>query len=80
MVPDIRAHISKCAICESNKQPKKKPRAALKDFRVGYPMDRVAVDVMGPLPLSAAGNKYILCIGDNFTRWIEAKSELILLI
>ena len=37
-------------------------------------MDRIAVDVMGPMPLTKDGNRYILVIGDYFTRWTEAYS------
>ena len=32
----------------------------------------VAVDILGPLPESDAGNNYILVAGDYFTRWVEA--------
>ena len=39
---------------------------------MGYPLDRIGIDVMGPLPLSTQNNKYILVIGDYFTRWMEA--------
>ena len=35
-------------------------------------MERVALDVMGPLPRTKRGNKYILVIGDYFSKWIEA--------
>ena len=34
-------------------------------MRAGYPMQTVAIDIMGPFPCSKRGNKYILhsCIG-----------------
>ena len=35
-------------------------------------MDRVATDLLGPFPQSSSGNRYILLVGDYFTRWIEA--------
>ena len=44
----------------------------LADFRVGAPMDRVAVDILGPLPVSHDGNQYILVLVEYFTRWVEA--------
>ena len=35
-------------------------------------MQRVAMDILGPLPETDRGNKYILVIGDYFTKWKEA--------
>ena len=34
-------------------------------------MELVAMDILGPLPESAAGNSYILVIGDYFTKQME---------
>ena len=42
------------------------------DIQAGYPMQILAVDILGPLPRSEAGNSYILVVGDYFTRWMEA--------
>ena len=38
---------------------------------VGAPLDRVATDVLGPLPWTPRGNRYILAVTDYFTRWTE---------
>ncbi len=35
-------------------------------------MDRVATDILGPFPQSDQGNRYVLLVGDYFTRWVEA--------
>ena len=35
-------------------------------------MERVAIDIMGPLPKSNKGNSYILVIGDYFSKWVDA--------
>ena len=35
-------------------------------------MERVAVDIFGPLPLTKQGITYILVISDLFTKWTEA--------
>ena len=40
--------------------------------RAGYPLERMAVDVLGPFPATETGNKYVLVVGDYFTKWTEA--------
>ena len=40
----------------------------MKQFIVGAPLERIAVDVLGPLPVSQKGNKYVLIVGDYFTQ------------
>ena len=34
-------------------------------------MERIATDMLGPLPETSNGNRYILVIGDYFTKWTE---------
>lgn len=35
-------------------------------------MERLALDVLDPLPISKGGNSYILVEGDYFTKWTQA--------
>ena len=35
-------------------------------------MERTATDILGPLPETDKGNRYILVISDYFTKWVEA--------
>ena len=72
MDQDIRLYIRQCKQCNKDEEPRKKPKARLGLYLAGYPMDRIAVDIMGPMPLTKGGNRYILVIGDYFTRWMEA--------
>lgn len=40
--------------------------------RVGAPMERVVVDLMGPLNETERHNHHILVVQDNFSKWVEA--------
>ena len=62
----------KCVKCASRKGPSKQQKGPMKQFMVGAPLERVAVDVLGPLPTSTSGNKYSFTLGDYFTKWVEA--------
>ena len=69
---NVKIHIRNCKTWGANKMPYKKFWAALSNFRVGEPMDRLGIDFMGPLPQTKQGYKYLLVIVDYFTRWAEA--------
>ena len=38
----------------------------------GNPLQRVAMDILGPLPVTERQNKYVLVISDYFTKWADA--------
>lgn len=35
-------------------------------------MERWAVDILGPLPMTHWKNSYLLVVGDYFTKWVDA--------
>jgi transposase InsO family protein len=61
-----------CQECQARKGPPRAPRGGMQQYIVGAPMERIALDILGPLPESNRGHKYILIIADYFTRWTEA--------
>ena len=61
-----------CDSCAMVKAPTKKARALLLQCTVGCPPERVAMHILGPLPSSHEGNKYILVVSHCFTRSTEA--------
>ena len=48
------------------------PQAPIETIQVNYPFEKISWDIMGPLPVTHSGNKYILVITDLFTKWVEA--------
>ena len=72
MRKDVQEWCRVCDTCNAKKGPARKGRAPLQLYQVGAPMERVAVDIVGPLPATAAGNRYICVAMDYFTKWPEA--------
>jgi len=56
---DIRVYCEQCIKCLNRKPMTPKNTAPLVSIRVHGPFDRLAVDDLGPLPMSENGNKYI---------------------
>jgi hypothetical protein len=72
MKESVKRHIRTCEKCCKRKRPAKTPRSPMTEYTVGFPMDRLSTDIMGPLPITESGNKYCLVVIDNFTKWAEA--------
>ena len=60
----------RCPECAKTKSST--AHAPLNFSQVGYPMEKVALEIFGPLPQTSEGNWYMLVITDYFTRWVEA--------
>ncbi|KAK3106610.1 hypothetical protein FSP39_023509 [Pinctada imbricata] len=72
MTETISSYCKTCDKCSARNPPNKSRRAPLGQYLVGEPMERIAVDILGPLPVTAKGNRYVLVICDLFTKWTEA--------
>jgi hypothetical protein len=70
----VREFIHSCDPCQRRKPPNpsevKKPSGV--PFAASYPLEIVSWDIMGPIPVSKKGNRYIVVIEDVFSKWVEA--------
>ena len=69
---DVTRWCAHCDRCAQSKSGPRRRKAKLGQVPVGAPLERVAVDIMGPLPKTENGNEYILVLTDYFTKWTEA--------
>ncbi len=70
MHKDITAFVEKCDLCQRNKRsylrvPMQKQRIPCGIF------DTVSMDIVGPIVPSTRGEKYILVIQDQLSKWVE---------
>ena len=72
MKADVRSFIRECPTCAKFKPPPKRSRAPLQQRKAGSPMERIALDILGPLPTTDNGNKYVLVVADYYTKYVEA--------
>ena len=60
-----------CAINKDNPAPNNAPLLPIETDML-EPFQKVALDILGPLPESENGSKYLLVLQDYFTKWPEA--------
>ena len=71
MAKDVKVYVSSCRTCSMNKKSVARPKTGLKLYHAGYPMERIHIDLLGPFTESSRGNKYILVMIDQFSKWLE---------
>lgn len=72
MSKDSDIYVKQCSNCNKNKKGNRNPRSGLETYHAGYPMERVHLDILGPInPRSKSGSAYILVMVDQFTKWVE---------
>ncbi len=73
MSADCRIWCQTCKTCCGRRLPPSRPHHPLVQDPVGEPLQRVAVDILGPLePPTNRGNRYVLVVVDYLTKWAEA--------
>ena len=71
MSGDIRRLVMSCPECSRYKTGGPRGRFELTSYQAGFPMERVHLDFLGPLPKTEGGNTYVLMMVDQFTKWVE---------
>ena len=56
-----------CSYLETLKDTK----GSFGEMPVGSPLDHMATDILGPLPITPQGNHYIFGVTDHFSKWVE---------
>ena len=55
------------ATCARRNSPPTSHRAPLQTIVAGYPTQVMAIDLLGPLPESENGNRYVIVVGDYYS-------------
>ena len=71
MEEDLRQFVKGCDKCQKQKQDQQDQAPGSSRIE-SIPFHHIAMDIIGPLPVTISGNRYIIVIVDLFTKWIEA--------
>jgi len=68
---DVKDHTNGCISCKLRKTYQRRPQIPIMKYNaVSYPLDRVHIDLTGPLPATQNGNRYIMVIKDYLTKYV----------
>ena len=72
MSKDSNLYVKQCSTSNQVKKSNRTPRSALGTYPAGFPMERIHLDILGPInPRSRSGSSYVLVMVDQFTKWVE---------
>ena len=69
---DVQVYCQACHVCATRKTAGRHQKAEMRRYDVGFPLEEIAIDLMGPFPESETGSKYVLVVVDSFSKWMEA--------
>jgi IS30 family transposase len=73
MTEDVREYVLSCRICQ--KRERRRGETELQPIKkFPKPFFQVGMDVMGPLPITKSGKRYIVIAVDHFTKWVELRA------
>lgn len=67
MSTDVRRWCLNCMFCQKRKPGPGIGKSPMRHVDVSAPLDAIAIDIMGPLPVTENGNQYIMVVGDYFS-------------
>lgn len=67
----IAGYVKRCKVCLAQKVPQQLPPGFMgKEKVVRFPWQAISTDIIGPLPPSSSGNRYILVVTDWFSKFV----------
>ena len=66
---ETELYIKQCIVCQQTKHPQRKHGAQLQNIKSCFPLERIGIDCVGPLPTTQQRNKYITVVLDYFTKY-----------
>ena len=68
MASDVAETVRNCTTCAKNRVKERKRTSFLKLFPANGPLEYVSMDILGPLPKTDHGNRFLLVITDRFSK------------
>ena len=72
MTAETRGVVRSCEVCQAAKKGGTHAPGGRQRLFAGRPWQKVAIDLVGPMPATPRGNRWILVLTDHFTRWQDA--------
>ncbi|KAL5516472.1 hypothetical protein EMCRGX_G001810 [Ephydatia muelleri] len=73
---DVRIWVQHCDQCQKTKRKFDHPAEELHPVPVpNSSWKQIGIDLIGPLPTTTNGNKYVIVVTDYFSKWPEARAS-----
>lgn len=70
----VGEYVKNCLVCKLTKKRQVQKMAPLESHTSTHCFQKISIDILGPYNTTRKGRKYILCVEDIFSKWVEAES------